>query len=416
MRQELIDTHKEFIQAYLNLVGPTEAPLIFHRWSVYSCIAALLGRQAKLPFGHWIFYPNMYIMFMGSPGTRKSTAINIGKAMIERAGYSEDKFAADRSSKERFLIDLIGGEPEDEEDLFDLEIDGMTSEKFIVADEFTDFTGKSNIDFLTCLGKLWDCPPSYKQPKIHGKSVVVPQPTVNILSGNTPQAFYLSMPIEASGQGYMSRNIFVHAEPTGKKIPIPPTPDPVHMREMTRRMEKIAQTVKGVFTYGKDSMPILERLYREYVEIEDYRFKHYNTRRFTHLLKLTMVFAASRYSLSLEPEDFIFANTLLHFTEVKMPLALGEFGKARNADIANAVIEIIKSAKKAVTMRYIWKQVAQDLNRQEELIEIIRNLSSSGKIQQVQVGDVIGYQTKHERQQGWKEDLLYPNFLTEEEK
>ncbi len=416
MRQAIVDELKEFSQAYFNLVGETEAPLIFHRWSLYTCIAALLGRQAKLPFGHWTFYPNMYVMFMGSPGTRKSTAINIGKSMLERAGYPEDKFAADRSSKERFLIDLVGGEPEDEEELFDLEIDGLSSEKFIVADEFTDFTGKSNIDFLTCLGKLWDCPASYKQPKIHGKSVVVPQPTVNILSGNTPQAFYLAMPIEASGQGYMSRNIFVHAEPTGKKIPIPNAPDPVYVKEMTRRMEKIARSVKGVFTYGAGTREVLARLYREFVEIEDYRFKHYNTRRFTHLLKLAMVFAASRYSLSLEPEDCIFANTLLHFTETRMPLALGEFGKARNADIANAVIEIIKSTKKAVTLKYIWKQVAQDLNRQEELQEIVRNLLASGKIQTVQVGDLIGYQTKHERREGWKEDLLYPSFLTESEK
>lgn len=414
MRSSLCDQLRDFQSQYFSLVGETEAPLLYHRWSLITSISALLGRQAKLPFGHWMVYPNTYTMLMGNPGARKNSAISIAQKLTERAGYT--RFAADRSSKERFLIDFYE-EQDDEEELLELVIDDMICEQFIVAEEFTDFTGKNNTEFLTMLGKLWDCPPHYKQPKIHGKSVVVSQPTVNILSGNTPQAFYLAMPPESMGQGLMSRLIFVHGEPTGKKITIPPTPDPVHVRAMDALIQNIKTKVKGIFSFGTESMPLLDRIYREYPEIEDYRFKHYNTRRFTHLLKLSMVFASTRFSLVIEPEDILVANTLLHATEKKMPLALGEFGKARNADIANAVIDIIKAAKRPVTTRYIWKQVAQDLNRQEELIEICRNLSSSGKIKLVDGGGGLqGYITNIEKGGDWKDELLCHDFLTEEEK
>lgn len=353
---------------------------------------------------------------MGTPGARKSSSISIAQKALERNGY--DRFAADKSSKERFLIDLVGTDTEDEDELLEMTFDNLTSELFVVADEFTDFTGKNNNEFLTTIGKLWDCPPHYKQPKIHGKSVIVPGPTVNILSGNTPDAFHKNMPPEVIGQGAMSRFIFVHGEPTGRKITIPKEPTEEVKKEFSLYLSRISRQVRGAFVLSTEVKALLDRLYREYPEIEDYRFKYYNTRRFTHLIKLSCVFAACRLSMELAVSDCLAANTLLHYTELKMPNALGEFGKARNADVANAVIEIIKTSKKAVTIRYLWKHVAQDLNRQEELQEIVRNLQTAGKLRLVTdpVSKLQGYQTAHENTREWPKDLLLEEFLTEEEK
>lgn len=415
MRSQILDDLKSFCSDYFTLVGKTEAPFTYHRWSVYSSLAAMLGRQAWLPFGHGMIYPNMYVMLMGSPGARKNTAIGIAQKLLLRVGY--DKFSADKSSKERFLIDMLGGSEEDENELLELYIDNVASETFIVAEEFTDFLGKNNTEFLTMLGKLWDNPPQYRQPKIHGKSVFVPQPTVNMLSGNTPQAYFQNMPIESMGQGYMARVIHVHGESTGIKITRPPPPTQQSMDNMDSRFKEIKRRIHGEFKISKElEEGILTRIYKEYPEIEDYRFKYYNNRRFTHLLKLAMLMASTRYSLELTEEDVIIANTFLFYTEQKMPLSLGEFGKARNADVANAVIDILKSAKRPCTVRYIWRQVAQDLNRQEELQEIIRNLQSAGKIQLVESGGVSGYTTKFEKNGKWKEDLLHDEFLTLEER
>lgn len=359
----------------------------------------------------------MFVMLMGPPGARKNTAINIAQKMLIRVGY--DTFASDRLSKEKFLIEMLGGHEESKEmeELLELHMDNMTAETFIVAEEFTDLIGKNNSEFLTMLGKLWDNPPQYKHPKIHGQSVFVPNPTVNILAGNTPQAYFTNMPIEAVGQGFSARLLHINGEPTGRKITIPPPPDPVFMDKMDKRFMEIKKKVKGQFKISKElETGLLTRVYKEYPEIEDYRFKYYNGRRFTHLLKLSMIVAASRLSMEITEEDIVTANTFLFYTERKMPQALGEYGKARNADVANAIIDILKSVKHPCTVAYIWRQVSQDLNKQEEMNEIIRNLKAAGKIQLVTVGDKQGYTTKVERNGSWKPELLWEDFLTEEEK
>lgn len=404
----------EFYDVYFHYVGETECARIYHRWSILSSLAALLGRQCWLPFGHWTIYPNMFVMLMGTPGARKSTAIIAAKNCLERLGY--DRISADRTSKERFLFDMMDWKEDDEEQLVELILDSISSETFVVADEFLDFIGKNNLEFLTMLGKLWDAPPQYKHPKLHGKSIVVPGPTLNILAGNTPQNFMLAFPPESIGQGYMSRNLLIHGETTGVKITIPKKPTEAQCQLIDKRLLAIRESVKGELTIAKDCLSLLDRLYKEFADIDDYRFKHYSTRRFTHLLKLSMLFAATRCSTEISRLDCLRANTLLHYTELKMPKALGEFGKAKNADVANAILQILKDSRQPVSIRYLWKQVSQDLNRQEELHEIVNNLKTAGKIQVVEVAGKQGYQPRFEQQKSWAEDLLLPDFLTAEEK
>lgn len=388
--------------------------MVYHRWSLISAVATLLGRQIYLPFGHGLIYPNMYVMLMGDPGARKNTAMNIARDMLLRLGY--DRFSPDRLSKEQFLISMLRGELDEEaEDLKEIFLEDVACEMYIFSEEFTDFIGKNNTEFITMLCKLWDCPPHYDHPKIHGKSIFVIKPTTNILSGNTPQSFALNMPIESTGQGFGARSIYVHGEGKGREITLPPPPDKVYMASIDVLVGEIRKNVRGEMRINLANLPILTRMYKEYTNIEDYRFQYYNNRRFTHLLKLSMVLAACRLSNIIEVEDIMAANTMLHYTEMKMPTALGNFGKARNADIANAVIGILKSAKVPCTIKYLWKQVAQDLNRIEELNEIVRNLQTAGKIQLIEVGGKQGYTTRFEKNGGWQADLLWTEFLTPEE-
>lgn len=403
---------KDFYDIYFDFVGLTEAPKIFHRWCAVSGVAALLGRQCYLPFGHWILYPNLYVMLMGSPGSRKSSSINITRGCLERQSYS--RFSADKTSKERFLVDLCLGyvSEEEDEEFLELPLDIVAS-RFIVADEFTDFVGKNNIEFVTMLGKLWDCPPSYEHPKIHGRSIVVPNPTVNILSGNTAQGFLLALPPEAIGQGFMSRLILVQGETTGVKITFPEAPSEATRNILDARVGEIVSTVRGAISISSEAHTILDRIYKEFVDLEDYRFKHYSTRRFTHLLKLSLCFAALRCSTEINREDAIQANTLLHYTELRMSKALGEYGKAKNSDVANSILEIIKHSKTPVNAKRLWKHVAQDLNKQEELLEILKSLLASGKIKSLPDG--AGFVPHFERSVRWDVGLLDETFLTAEE-
>jgi hypothetical protein len=284
----------------------------------------------------------------------------------------------------------------------------------VVAEEFTDFVGQGGSEFMTMLTKLWDNMDRYEHPKIHGKSVVVERPTVNLLGGNTVQGLTLALPPEALGNGFMSRVIFVHSDPTGRKITFPKAPSPELKEQLFILMREI-QTFKGVAEYHPDSLPLLDRMYKEFHDVDDPRFRHYSTRRFTHLLKLSLIFAVSRLRVLILPSDVLRANTLLHYTELRMPKALGEFGRSRYSDTANVIIDALTHTVKPKSMNELWKIVAKDLTKITELADILKNLMTAGKIQVVTIAGKQGYMPCFHETFHWDETLLDESYLTQEE-
>lgn len=382
------------LDEYLSYTADTEPPMIFHRWSMISCIGAALGRQCYLPFGDGEIYPNMYVMLIGEPGSRKSTAIKLAKKTLALTGY--DKFSADRTSKEKFLIDLEGKTGEDGEALagnnalagmFGDEVEGSDPcETFIVSDEFNEFVGAGNIDFLSMLGNLWDWNSPqvpFKQRLKTSRSVSIYQPTISILSGNTHSGFTQAFPPEAIGQGFMSRLLLIFADPSGKKIAFPTRPSEEAKLSIVRLLEEMRSKVVGEMAPSKQARAMLEVIYRSFVVLNDSRFKHYSSRRFTHLLKLCMICAASNMRTEIGVADVLYANTILTYTEHFMPRAMGEYGKSRNADVLAKIVGILGDAKKPMQQNEIWKQVQGDLDRPDDLIKLLAGLVQADKIQWV---------------------------------
>lgn len=403
----------DFFETYFDYVGETEAPLLYHRWSIVSALGALLSRSCWLPFGHSEIYPNQYIMLMGSPGARKSSAIGIAKKLLKDVGYS--RFAPDRLSKERFLMEMKPKHDEElDADLTDLVYDAP-SELYVVAEEFTDFVGHGGIEFMTMLTKLWDNMDRYEHPKIHGKSVVVEKPTVNLIGGNTVQGLALALPPEALGNGFMSRVIFVHAEPTGKKITFPKPVSSSIKQQLINHLEEIKGTIAGEFSYDSEAHGLLDRMYREFRDVDDHRFRHYSTRRFTHLLKLCIILAAADLRTNITGKDALNANTLLHYTELRMPKSLGEFGKSKYSDSAHLVLDALAHTTKPMTINELFKVVARDLSKISELSDIIKNLMAAEKIQVITIKGKQGYMPLYKEVKEWDPSLLNKSFLLEEE-
>ncbi len=391
----------QLFDRYFAYVQDTEPPLVFHRWSILSALGALLGRQYYLPFGDFNVMPNMYTMLIGDPGTRKSTAIKLSQKVLASTGY--DTFSAERTSKEKFLIDLEGVEGDDPgvvtanknqmmTNLFGTDAPGGDpKEMFVVADEFNVFVGSGNIEFLSLLGSLWDWDSPeklFKQRLKTSRSVSIYQPTINILAGNTHAGFADAFPPQAIGQGFLSRLILVYGEPSGKKITFPKKPSDEVRLAVINTLLDIKSKVVGAATMSDQAQGMLTSIYETFTELEDARFKHYCTRRFTHLLKLCMLTAAANMRTNIGASDVLFANSLLSFTEHRMPNALGEYGKARNSEMAARVIALLSDATGPLELTDIWKRTAAhtDLDKPEELLKIMTGLMQAGKVQYVNRG------------------------------
>ncbi len=313
---------------------------------------------------------------------------------MQGAGY--DTIAADKSTKEKFLVDLDGThgdttsadsksggmDKKTAENLWGLDggDDLEPREAFIMADEFNDFLGYSNIEFISLLGTLWDYEGVYENKTKHGKTVRIPEPTISILGGNTQQNFAMAFPPEILGQGFLSRLLLIHGEQSDRKITFPPPPDPKETELLIACFQRVQTEVRGKATISAGAEQVLDEAYQQWVDLEDVRFKHYSTRRFTQLLKLSLILAASRFSTTIAKSDVITANTILAAAEHRMPAALGEFGKGKNSDTAQIILELLQTSEKPLSAKEIWKVVSKDFNKLSDLGILLQGMVEAEKL------------------------------------
>lgn len=380
---------ESFIKQYLQFTSDSEVPVCFNRWAAIAGISIILERNVWIPFGHSNIYPNQYLMLMGSAGTRKSTAIKLIKHLLIGAGYSA--ISAERTSKEKFLVDLAGDTDDNDktaDTILERNLFGEGSElgvhsMAIMADEANDFFGSGNLEFLSILGSLWDWQGVPYQNRIKtGKSVSISDPTINIFAGNTPTGFATAFPPEILGQGFFSRLLLVYSEPNGRKIAFPRSPDKEEVATIIRELQRIKGRM-GEIAMTAVARTLLETIYHTTYKVEDMRFDAYFNRRFTHLLKLSMIITVANHAGHMREQDIIEAHTYLCYAESLMPKALGEFGKSRNSDVTHKVLTFIESHD-GCTIKQLVKFVGNDLERPSDIGDILKKLSISEKIQSVQ--------------------------------
>lgn len=392
-------TNKSTIfDAYFELVeDSSESPFLYHRWNLISTVAALLGRQVHLKFGFEDIYPNMYICLMGGAGTRKSSSISISRKVLAATGYN--KFARERSSKEKFIKDLsvgfdvINGAITGDDDPLNVELDDFVkfedrdpSEVFVCAGELEDFLGNGDTAFISLLTNMWDNLPHYSHGKMTSADLLIKEPTVNLLGGCTPVTFSTVFPPEVIGQGMLSRLLLIYGGGVRKKITIPAQPNAELLSFFCEHMASIKNQVKGVMLLDDDALKVVDTIYQKGVPVDDVRLESFNNRRLTHLLKLCMVLAALELETTITKDIVIEANTILHYTEQLMPKALGEFGKSSTGDKAAIVLQALQQAVEAtgdgLSLQKLFQTVSTHFDsRNKDFAEVIAKLRESGKIE-----------------------------------
>lgn len=386
---------EDFFSSYLAYTTGGECPPTFHRWSAISGLAALLERSVFIPYGHGEIYPNIYTMLIGNAGTRKSTAIKIVKNLLISSGYTT--LAAERTSKEKYLADLskqaAGGENGDDLDvaIFGSSNIATVTPNLIAADEANDFFGIGNSEFLSLLGSLWDWKGNYASKTKSGKDDCIPNPTITILSGNTPTGFSLAFPSTIFGQGFFSRLMLIYAEPTGARITFPTTPDKQDTLEMIKLMQQIKATSVGEQKFSPTAARFIDKIHKEHIATDDPRFEAFSNRRLTHLIKLCLIVEAARFETEISESTVLQANTYLTYVENLMPKALGEFGKSKNADVAHKVLTMIDGSLRPVRLQEIWKKVRTDLDQISDLSKLITKLLYAEQIQTVNSSAGVGF-------------------------
>lgn len=381
------DGSRDFFDHYLEYTGGTEVPAHANRWSAIGMLGAWLGRDVYVKFGSAKLYANQYIMLLGEAGSKKSTAIKTAKRLLKTAGYTN--FSAEKISKEKFLTELskqhaaVGGAYDKflDQQLFAEVSETEYCQTWICADEFNDFFANNIFEFVSTLGVLWDYEGKYENQVKHGESVVIPNPTVSILSGNTPTTFASTFPVEAIGQGFFSRILAVHIKSSGRRITRPKEPSEQDTTSMVRRINEIKEYHTGEVDITDESWELIDRIYQTWKPVGDTRFESYGNRRLTHLLKLCLIHACSRLSPRIDPIDVRRANTVLDYTEHFMPDAFGEFGNARNSGMTHKIIKELELSEELLNIHELWAKVQLDFDKIETFQAHISGMMQAGKLQ-----------------------------------
>jgi len=419
-----VSTQQEDIfSLYFRYIGTNEAPNTFHRWTLISLLGSLVGRSVYIPFGHGQIYPNQYVLLTGSPGARKGSAIKVGKNLISELGYKHT--APNKAVKESFwkwmasksaLEEIDNADNGDAMLDWDIDTDDQITEAYVAHDEFLDFIGIGDDGFITNLANLWDNLPSFTNPKTRGKSITINKPTVNIISGITPEGIANTFKAIALGGGFFSRVLFIYAEQTDVKVTFP---DPPNIELELELIEQLTETqnLQGELVLSSEVKEILDTIYKCCPRMEDSRFQYYSQRRFTHLLKLLIIMTTARRSLVAIKEDCILANTILYAAELAMPFALGEYGKGKHAEVANSIIVALNAPGiGALTMKQIWKYVSRDLTKFMDLRDVLDGLVVADKIQKVNQGAKGNMYMAHNAVTSrWPEGLIDFGLLEDDE-
>lgn len=416
-----------FMQQYRRYTTGNESDPRYHVWAGLSIAAAKIGRNLYHTFGHQTIYPNLYVLLVGVPASRKSTALTIGRELIATTGYNT--FAMEKTSREKFLLDFEEGfdivtaigQQVQKKGLLDSLLDQPTTkidmlamlnmpanlmarpkEVYLSLSEFCDFMGQNNSNFATTLTTLYDNLPVYQERLKNSKSVNIPNPTVNLFGGLTPSHFDTHFPPELIGQGFMSRVILVYGKKTDKRVTRPPIKNPEVESELSLHLEKVGK-LKGEMKFSDGAEIALDKIYQSYHDIPDVRFQYYCARRLTHLIKVCMVVSALKLEKTISIDSLTEANTYLVGTEVDMPRTLGEYGEGKYSKVSQRIIETLNSNNNVMSMPELFKAVRQDVDNMRIFEEVLRTLAAAHQIQ-VKASNVMLSLSEHSK------NVIYVDF------
>lgn len=370
-----------FLQAYLAYVKQTEPPRLFHIWSALTCVGASLARHAFTDIGIGRVFGNMYVLLVGPPGTRKSTAVRLPSNIMERTtnvriapddtgGQRQGLIAAllDTEMATDDLLDLartmaIGEAQQQKDALAGLHMQCSGIDKhamFVRSSEFGSFLGSNPADLTRFLIKMWDG--ERYDYKLRAHRYTIEDSAMTILGATTTADIAQLFPPQLIGQGFMSRCIFVYAP--RKEREIPPSKTRLAAEYETAIAEAFqyaCEKAHGEMQYTPEALELMDRMYYYALPLQDTRFIYYAERRPTHLQKLSMCLAAARQSMQIDVADICEAHAILIATEARMPDALGEYGLSPVAVARQKLVEFLRHAKDPVSEKVLWAVMQRDM-------------------------------------------------------
>lgn len=374
--------HADWIASYLGaLVQRSEAPERFHFWIAASIIAGALRRRVFIEMEAFRWYPNMFVVLIGPPGTvKKSTTINIGtrllrqvpnihfssdiitwEAFVEQLARAEDIFAEGNPPTTRFNFDHKHKKT-----------CAMTS----VLSEWGTFLDPDNHLMINMLTEFYDGKddiPIRKTTKTQGEDIIN-NPFVNMIAGTTPDWMADNFKSKFGGWGFSSRCIFLHCAAPERFIAYPDEEWRGQFRTaMSGLRDDLVQisTLQGEMTLTPEARAYGRQWYEQHMRRKTELDRHpnhdpwlsyYLARKFDHAHKLAICLSASRASdLRITLDDLMAACQRCDEVELELTSIFGTGDRTQsrsaklNTDVWNALESMMTKSNGGIPERAAYQ-------------------------------------------------------------
>jgi hypothetical protein len=330
---------KSWVESFIEYTANLESPELWRKWSAITMIAATLEQKVWVHTGS-VMYPNIYTFLVGNAGLGKSRSIMSASNIIREA--NPETFFGATSMTRAALSDYMN-----EAKRFIANIPHAPIEYnslVVVADEFSAFMHEYDSALVASLVEFYDVNPYSEGRRVSNIRITIKKPQLNILSGSTPSNLIHTLKDYVWEQGLMSRVIMVYAaeRPIIDVFNTPPAPKPTNLIHDI----KMINTLIGEFTYTPDFAKAMHnwKVLKQEPVPDHPKLVHYNTRRWAHLLKLTMIASVDRSNdLVLEVQDFNKAMGWLLEAEAQMHLIFQVGSVAPDSRIMDEVVHFVRS-------------------------------------------------------------------------
>lgn len=317
----------------LPLAAEAPEPYIF--WSGLFALSSVLRRRVLIPqkyLGRWECPPHLYIMFVGPPGTRKTTSARSAAELLEAVGSITQ--ASDTGSVAAFSTELINTDD---------------CSLFFIVEEFSDLIGKSHgkemYEFLT---SMFDGKKRFKINTISRGAEFATNPCLNMLAATTPIWIASNMTEDIIGGGFASRVIFIYEDTMReKRLFYDDVFDEKTYNSLKTKLIddlKHIATLTGKFSFQPDAREFLDKWYKSLPAEKNPKLLGFAQRKPAHILKLAMLWhIAYSDDLEINIEDCRRAVEILSSIEKKLPKVFEGIGKNpyvfNNREIYNFLLQ-----------------------------------------------------------------------------
>ena len=312
--------------------------LIF--WAGAFTLATALRRKVYLGkdyLGGWTCYPHLYVMFVGPPGTMKTTTMNFAMDLLTQC---PEIVQSPTITNITALTDSLLKSPD--------------SSIYMTIEEFGDIILKGSDEMYEFLTSMYDGKRHIEQKTMIRGVEFINAPCINMIAATTPKWVAEKMPAVAIGGGFASRVMFVYVPRTPKEkrrfiyrkelgIDVDQKEMGLLEKDLVHDLAHIATSIEGSFEI--DNVETMKFMNDWFVNMEDSgneKLQNYIVRKHVHALKLSMLLQIAESDERIITKDkFEAALKIVELTEKELPKVFAGVGKNPYSFDVNDIINFV---------------------------------------------------------------------------